>query len=259
MRISCFITKTRAKERGDTFDECYSQALKLCDEVIVIDGEKSWPYEFKWPTIGNHFQKGYEKATGDWILHLDCDFIIHENDFDTLRNAFRTHQNAPALSLWKYQFILPDRYNLKSRLVIAVNKGKYGDRIRFDSGGDLCQPSIDGEYIRPDFVPEARVPFYCYDKLIKTKAQIMEDCGRMERAYKRHFKKFQMGSGGSDSEAYEGWLKMQVGRFYNKEQQQIKLEDHPTIMRETIKNLSPCQWGYNGLNHLEVNNYAQGS
>lgn len=254
MRIVAFITVTNPKERGDTFDQCYQSAKGFCDDVVVIDGSKTWPKEFSWELIGNHFQKGYEECDADFVIHLDCDFIFHERDYDAIRKACESNPDAPALSFWKYQLYVPHQYNLKSRLVICVNKGKYGDRIRFNSGGDLCQPSLDGKYITPDSVPEAKIGFYNYEKILKTKEQIAEDCSRMERAWFRHFGKYQMGSDGTALSAYEAWLKMTLGRL-SKPQTPIKLEDHPSVMQDTIKGLKPDQWGYNGHNNLPNNEY----
>ena len=254
MKTSAFITITNPKERGDLYIECLEAAYDIFDEVVVVDGEKTWPKEFDWPLIGQHFQAGYEQCNGDWVVHLDTDFILHENDKEAILNAFAQNNTAPALSFWKYQFILPDRYNIKSRLVIAVNKGKYGDRIRFNSGGDLCQPSLDGKELKPDDVPEARVPFYNYEKLIKTEAQIKDDVGRMARAWQKHFGSYKLG-GPDDESAYHEWLKMTVGRF-SKGQEKVALTFHPAVMHETIKSLRPDQWGYNGFGNLERNIYV---
>jgi hypothetical protein len=256
LTLGAFITITRPLERGDLYLECAAQAKKLCDKVTVIDGEESWPQEFDWPLIGHHFQAGYVSTEADWVLHLDTDFILHEEDFSTITAAIKQHNDSPALSFWKYQFILPDRYNLKSRLAIAVNKGKYGNRIRFDSGGDLCQPSLDGRYIEPGSIPEARVPIYNYEKLLKTKQQLAEDCGRMERAYHRHFHKYQMGSNGSNQSALEAYFKLVKGRF-TKPQELVPLSFHPEIMRGAIANLAASQFGYDGLGNLEQNSYAR--
>lgn len=156
----------------------------------------------------------------------------------------------PALSFYKYQFILPDRYNLKSRLVVAVNKGKYGDRIRFDSGGDLCQPSLDGRYIDPQSVPEAKIGFYNYEKLLKTESQIKDDVSRMARAWQHHFGEYKLG-GPDDESAYREWLTMVKGRF-SKPQTACPFDEHPKYVKETIKNLKPENWGYNGFGELGV-------
>lgn len=276
MKISVFTTATRPTERGDTYYEALKSYRGVANEVILVDGGNNpsvqrldvskdeyrlvqpsleWPKEFAWPFIGEQFQLGYEACTGDWVLHCDLDFIFHEQDYAAIRQAFEDNPEAPALSFWKYQFIQPDRYNLKSRLVIAVNKGKYGDRIRFDSGGDLCQPSLDGKELKPDDVPEARIPFYNYEKILKREAQVKDDVGRMARAYERHFGEFKLG-GPDDDSAYQEWLNMQIGRN-SKPQQHVALTFHPKVMHETIRNLTPDQFGHSGFGFFKPSIYAK--
>lgn len=266
MKLSIFTTITNPEIRGDNYKDALKCYDDLADELVVIDGSgnyqdnteimndngdkfiyKIWPKEFEWKFIGQQFQRGYEACTGDWVIHADLDFIFHEKDFEAIRKACEDNPEAPALSFYKYQFIQPDRYNLKSRLVIAVNKKKYGDRIRFDSGGDLCQPSLDGKEIKADDVPEAKIPFYNYEKLLKTKDQIKDDVERMARAWHRHFGNHKLGT---DQTAYDEWFKMAKGR-YSKPQTPFNLEDHPKYVKETIKNLKPDQWGYNGFGELK--------
>lgn len=251
MTIGAFITITRPDERGDTFTECLRAAQGCCDSITLINGLNSWPAEFDWPVISQHFQAGYEQTDADWVLHLDTDFILHEADYDQLYHALRNHPEAPALSLWKRQFILPDRYNIKSRLVAAVNKARYGRQLRFNSGGDGCQPSLDNRYLKPDDLPEARVAIWNYEKLIKTEAQVRDDIGRMDRAWRRSHDRPLYGA----ADAYAGWLQMVTGRF-RKPQEHIALTDHPSVMQATISNLRPEQWGYDGFGHLEANDYA---
>jgi hypothetical protein len=272
MKLSVFTTMSDPQGRGDNWKDAINCYIDLADEVVVVDGDTTikkqeshgsmvivnhrWPQEFDWPFIGQQFQRGYEAATGDWVIHADLDFLFHQRDFGKIRQALRDYPDAPAVSFYKWQFILPDRYNLKSRLVIAVNKGKFGDRIKFDSGGDLCQPSLDGKELKPEDVPQAGVPFYNYEKLTKTAEQIKDDAERMERAYQRHFKIDLYSYEGND--AYTGLINMMCGR-YNKPQKEIPLSDHPKYVQETIKNLKPEQWGYNGLGLLPYNNYAKGA
>lgn len=275
MKLSIFTTVTSPTKRGDAYQPALNCYCELGDEVIIVHGDgvnvkpldynhnnkeikhivTEWPKEFRWTFIGQQFQKGYETCSGDWVIHADLDFIFHEQDFDSIRKACEDNKNAPALSFWKHQFIVPDRYNLKSRLVIAVNKGKFGDRIKFDGGGDLCQPTLDGKYISPNDVPEARVPFYNYEKMTKTKTQIRNDAGRMERAYARHFGHTQYGSDGTDEDAYNKWYEAQKGKF-NKPQEHIPLKAHPKYIQETIKNLKPDQFGYNGFGLIDGRVYA---
>lgn len=252
MKIGAFLTITNPIERGDLYNECLAMANDCFDIVTVIDGKDTWPREFSWELIGKHFQKGYEQTDADYVFHLDLDFMFHEKDFDKIRKACEDNPEAPALSFYKWQFTLPDRYNLKSRLVLAVNKKRFGDRIRFDSGGDLCQPSLDGKYISPDDVPESRIEFYNYEKLLKTEVQIKDDVERMARAWKTFFGNNHLGT---DETAYAEWLEMSKGRF-DKPQEHIPLGAHPKYVQETIRNLAPWNWGYEGHGHLQKNDYV---
>jgi hypothetical protein len=278
MLLSIFTTITDPTIRGDAVYEAFNCYGELADEVVIVDtGRKSkwtkptvagfdlfeskdkvidgnWPEEFSWEVIGENFQRGYEACTGDWVIHADLDFIFHERDYRAIRMACENNPDAPALSFWKFQMYQPDRYNLKSRLIIAVNKGKYGDRIRFDSGGDLAQPSLDEKYIEPSDVPESGIPFYNYDFLTKTRDQVTDDVGRMDRAYERHFGKWLYSKDGTEESAYKGWLEMVIGRS-NKPSKKLKLSDHPKVMQNTIKNLRQNQCGYSIFGNVKPCDY----
>lgn len=283
MKLSIFTTITDPELRGDNSADalhCYSQ---LADELIIIDGSINnygldqemigelytkqtdagfiermyyypWPQEFSWDFIGQQFSRGYEACTGDWVIHCDLDFLFHERDFGRIRQALKEYPDAPAVSFYKWQFILPDRYNLKSRLLIAVNKKKFGDRITFSGGGDLCQPQLDGVDLDINEMPQAGVPFYNYEKLTKTELQINDDVERMDNAYLKYFGATLYST--DSMTAYEGWLRMVCGRF-NKPQERIPLSAHPKYVQETIKNLRPDQFGYNAFGHLEDNDYVK--
>ena len=251
MKLSIFTTVKWPEQRGDLYEEPWACYKNLADEVVEVDGDEleydewikivsekrriirsPWAKEFRWEFIGQQFQRGYEACTGDWVIHADLDFIFHENDYEAIRMACEQNSDAPGISFWKYQFILPDRYILKSRLVLAVNKAKYGDRIRFDSGGDLCQPSLDGVELTEREMPQARIPFYNYEKLLKTEAQIKDDVGRMARAWQRHFGEYKLG-GPDDESAYEEWWKTTAGR-YDKDQEHIDINKHPTLISSAL-------------------------
>lgn len=265
--LSIFTTVTDPIRRGDNYHDAIKCYKDLADEVVVVNGggqitnhsgvkyvNWKWKKEFDWKFIGQQFQRGYEACTSDWVIHADLDFIFHEADFGRIRQAIEDYPEAPGLNFYKYQFILPDRYNLKSRLVIAVNKRKFGERIRFNSGGDLCQPSLDGNEIKAEEVPSTQIPFYNYEKLQKTEAQIREDVGRMARAWQTHFGEYKLG-GPDDDSAYDKWLKMVVGRF-SKPQTPFRFEDHPKYMKKMITGLQPDQWGFNGFGNLEGSKYV---
>lgn len=249
--ISIFTTATRPHERGDMFDEAMACYNDLADEVIVT-GE-DWPQEFSWELIGQKMTEGYDKCCGDWAIKCDLDYLFHERDFGRIKQALKDYPNAPAVSFYKHQFILSDRYNLKSRLAIALNKKVFGNRLALSGGGDLCAVQLDNSDLDLNELPQAGVPFYNYEKLTKTKEQITDDVERMDRAYERRFGRKLYST--DEITAYEGWYHMVKGRF-NKPQAKIKLEDHPKYVQETIKNLNPNQFGYNGFGLVEGKVYA---
>lgn len=275
MKLSIFTTFSNPLSRGDIYKEAIACYGELADEVQIINGTPivlkdlknyqfdmngdittyEWPQEFSWEFIGQQFQRGYEACTGDWVIHCDLDWLFHQKDFAKIRQVLRDYPTAPAVSFYKWQFLVPDRYNLKSRLAIAVNRGIYSSRIKFDSGGDLCQPSLDGRELKLEEIPQAGVPFYCYEKLTKTEAQIRDDVGRMDRAWQRLHGEWLYSSDGTEQSAYEGWLKMIMGRL-QKPHASIPLSDHPKYIQETLKNLTPEQWGYNGFGLIEGKVYA---
>lgn len=269
MKLSCFSTVTDPIRRGDCWlpaVQCYAE---LADEVILVNGSQyetfhnlpsnvkminhEWPDEFNWKFIGQQFTRGYQACSGDWVLYADIDMIFHETDFSLIRRVFEDNPNQPAMSFWKYQFILPDRYNLKSRLVLAVNKRILGDRVKFDSGADLCRPSIDGVEIDSGKAMESRIPVYNYEKILKNYSQVSNDVGRMARAWQRHFGEYKLG-GADDESAFDEWAKMTKGRF-GKPQQRIDLLKHPQFIIPAIMNLKPENFGYDGFGMLEVNDY----
>lgn len=270
MKLSIFTSMSDPHRRGDNYLDAISCYKDLADELIVVDGSymplspalkgtgatmvnKIWPPEFSWEFIGEQFQRGYESCTGDWVIHADLDFLFHEKDFGKIRQALQEYPNAPAVSFYKWQFILPDRYNLKSRLMLAVNRKAFGARLSFSGGGDLCQPQLDGKDLDINEIPQAGVAFYNYEKLTKTKDQIINDVERMDRAYEKQFGRKLYSN--DTRTAWEGWLEMARGRFL-KPQRNIQIEDHPKYIQQTIKNLKPEQWGYSGFNTLEKNHYA---
>jgi glycosyltransferase involved in cell wall biosynthesis len=269
LKLSIFTTATNPTGRGDNAVDAIRCYRDLADEVVFVNGgdtelfewiingdaerDKSvmyrWPTEFSWPFIGEQFQRGYEACTGDWVIHCDLDFIFHQKDFGKIRQALRDYPSSPAVSFYKHQYVQPHKYNLKSRLPLALNKKAFGDRIKFNGGGDLTQPTIDGNELDLNEIPQAGVAFWNYEHLLKTEEQIKDDIGRMDRAYHRHFGEWLYSNDGTEESAYQGWWRMIEGR-YAKPQESVKLEQHPKYIIDTIKNLKPNQFGYNGFGRL---------
>ena len=310
MKISIFVTLQSPDKRQDPYIEAINNYLDFADEVVAVIGDdennrewmknlpvdnklkfvyKIWENEFEWKRIGEQFQFGYDNCDGDFILRCDADYFFHENDFEEIKQ-FLEKCDAPAATMPKRQFLLADRSRVKSRVPIAFNKGKYGNRIKLDSGGDLCQPSLDGKELKPDDLPEiskrelvmvsegvtqeqldARlpgakvgeshtfvqkrgIPFWNYECILRTKEVEAREFHRFAKAWKKTFGTDPMGAD-SEEEALKRFTEMNLGRFNNSPGQITLLDDHPKYMIETIKNLRPEQFGYSLWENTEPATY----
>lgn len=239
MKISIITTATNPEQRMDPFAEAMACYHDLADEVIVTG--QDWPEEFEWDHIGKTFQEGYEQATGDWVIRMDLDYLFHHRDLMRIRKALENHANEPAMSFWKYQFLLVDRYQIKARPVIAMNKGMFD--IKLNGGGDLCQPTLNGELLHPDKVTETKVPIYNYDFSFKTAELIRGDFGRFSRAWEKTFKNRELGGPDNES-AFDYFKEMMVGRFSGRGHEKIALDEHPVYIQDRIKAMTPDLFGH---------------
>ena len=259
MNISTFTTMTKPDERGDPWKEALSCYESFSDEVIIVG--KEWPHEFKFDLIGKYFQEGFNKCTGDWVFRMDIDYFLHENDLEKLIKALSKYSNYPAISLPQYQFFTPDRYQIKTRLCVALNKKMFPD-IKFNGGGDLCLPTLNNEIINTKKVPNINIPIYQYDSMFRTKEIISSDRARFARAWYREFNNYGDRGGAEPDIAFKYWYKM-IEKKYQFHIHKIKKEDHPMFIKDTLLNLSEDQFGYNAFGlkdntYRNLRNYLKG-
>ena len=110
---------TDPESRRDPWKEALECYEDLADE-IVITGD-NWKYEFSWEQIGKFFQEGFDKASGDWVLRMDLDYFFHENDILKIRKFLNSNSQEPVVAFPQYQIFSPDRYQVKTKLCIALN------------------------------------------------------------------------------------------------------------------------------------------
>ena len=242
MKISIFTSMTNPEERMDPWKESLKCYEDFADEVVVV-GE-DWDYEFSWEKIGNVFQEGFDKSDGDWVIRMDLDYFFHEKDVDLFRETLKENIDSPALSFPKHQIFTPERYNLKSKICMAFNKKMYPN-IKLNGGGDLCQPTLSGEEIKPIDVPEATMPIWNYDTVFRTKEIISEDRARFARAWNKYFNDWEKGKG-TPEEAFRAWFKM-IKKRYKKHKSLLDFSEHPKYIIDKLENLNPEQFGYNAF------------
>ena len=242
-KLSICTTYTNPEERMDPWVEALQCYNELADEV-VRSGE-SWPSEFSWDYIGKMFNESFQKATGDWVIRMDLDYFFHEKDFLNLRKYLAKNFNQPAVAFPKCQFFTPDRYSIKSNIVIAYNK-KYFPKIKLNGGGDLCLPTIDGIEIKPKDVPISKIKLWNYDCMFKTKEIIKHDRARFARAWFSYFGDWGEEDGSDPELAFKTWFTM-IEERYRKHNKKISIDKHPKFILNKIRNLNQDQFGYNAF------------
>lgn len=257
MKLSIFTTASNFIERQDPYRQALSSYVDLADEVVVMWGCKpldenthngkvvhlhhEWPWDFNWPFIGQQFNRAWQACTGDWVIHADLDFIFHDKTMDQVRDFIKNNKNELSIEFYKLQFLLVDRYRQKSKLILAVNRAKYGKNIKFDSGADLCQPSYMGKTIEKSL--KSNLCFYNYDYCFKTKDVASKELHRMAKACNMFWPDRNWGCQ-SEEAALETFMKQQLGRLSHPHIH-LAIDKHPKYMRKMIENITPEQFGYN--------------
>lgn len=234
---------TNPDSRNDPWHEALSCYQSFAEEVITTGSD--WPEEFKWSDIGKFFQEGLERSTGDWNIRMDVDYFFHENDYTKLIKYLKKYSEYPLVSFPQYQFYTSDRFHLKTRLCIGVNK-KFKKNIRLNGGGDLCLATYNDELINPNKIPNIPVPVYQYDSVFRTKKIIKSDRARFARAWNREFGSFGSRGNGDEETSYNAWF-TDVMSKYPKHIHKINFENHPKYIKNSLEKLDETQFGYSAF------------
>ncbi len=241
--ISIFTTFTDPEKRSDPWKEALECYNSLADEVIIEGSD--WPYEFKWDLIGKTFQKGFDKCSGDWVLRMDIDYFFHEKDFNNIRKTLEKNSDQPAVSFPQYQFFTYDRFQVKTRLCVALNKKAFPN-IKLNGGGDLCLATLNNKVIDPKKVPNCSSPIYQYDSYFRDRKTISEDRARFARAWFAYFNSYGDRGGGDPKEAYDAWFEM-IKRRYAKHTNRISLHKHPKFIKDSLDKVNEDKFGYDAF------------
>ncbi len=239
---------TNPEKRMDPWKEALNCYEDFADEIIITGDD--WPEEFTWDHIGKTFHEGFEKSTGDWVIRMDLDYFFHERSINKFKKLLNDYNEFPAVAFPQYQIFTPDRYQVKTKLCIALNKKKFPN-IVLNGGGDLCAPTINGKQILNKDVPFLNIPIYQYDSVFRTKDVIAADRARFARAWYRYFNEWADRGGETPEEAFDAWYKM-VSIKYKKHVHKLKDSEHPKYINDKLYSLNENQFGFNafGLKHI---------
>ncbi len=232
---------TDPEYRRDPWKEALNCYSDISEEVVTVG--QSWEKEFKWSKIGKVFQEGFAESKGNWVLHLAVDMFIHQDDIKKVYDCINKNPDIPALTLPKYKFFEPGRYEIKSFETVLLNKKKFPN-IKFNGGGDKCLPTINNKVLNQINTKILNVPIWNYDSTFRTKEIIAEDRARFARAWFREFDNYGDRGGPSEDEAFHAWYEM-VKLRYPFHANKVSLDKHPKYILDKLINIEDFEFGSN--------------
>jgi hypothetical protein len=288
MKLTILTTITNPSLRQDRWIEALSCYQDLADEVVIVDGSEKkvlntnlhfgnkfkvvhlpWPYNWNWIELPRHLNAGLSQATGDWILKLDIDQLIHENDFQGLRQTLADlPSDCQGATMQKKSFTYQGKYFEKGGQEILFRNDK---NIRFgkniDKRTDLCFPivvmgseqvyyygsndheapqdSYDLLYGKSLKSMKTRFSYWNYDYFFKTEDFTRREFWRMSQAYEKYFGSFDFGD--SEEASFQKFLNMIKGR-HDRSPYTADLSIHSKYIRKEVEELTPEQLGFNCWN-----------
>ncbi len=287
MHISILTTITNPEERQDRWKEALHSYCDFADEVVVVDGSElsnvknvinlfaneldsgkiklismPWPYEWNFKELPLHLNAGLEEATGDWVIKMDIDQIIHENDFEEIRKRFEMNNDKDAVTFQKMSPLPFGKLNQKGEMLVALNKAKVGDTVCFgdviDTPNDLCQLIVK-EGTNEKGIPYGKllsevgncgrtgVSIWNFDYFFKTEEFTRKEFPRFSRAFLNYFGYTNWGH--DDKESFDIFINMMKGRT-GRASQKVDTDSLPRYIKEEYMKIDEKQFGHSAWGYF---------
>ena len=275
MKISIFTTITSPEKYQYAWKEALDSYLDFADEVVVVNGGESinddrvkevmlhWPTQWNWIELPKHLNAGLTVCSGDVIIKMDLDYMIHEEDHDDLRKSLKEMVDKDYMvGAFVKKNILNKKYAYqKSVLPNAIN-AKFKDQIRYGDAvneqTDWCLPlKVEKDELNKD-LPEGisfskkemawlSCNIYNYDYFFRTKEVAKSEFWRFAQAYST-IPAFKDKWGATEEDAWQLFLNQMKGRTKNHALLDV---DHPKYIRERVNNMTPDEFGFSNWDNFK--------
>lgn len=258
------------------------QALNEPKIKLISDADTKWERDWDFWRIIHNFDRGFQECKGDIVICLDSDYIIHEDGYDSIRQSFKDmiNQRTIASQYCRYNFMLADRYFFKKDRTLAVNMKlcremglnvKYG--IDLENWGWGAEPIV---YEKNEYGINMGKLLGFYGAILKVETKIfnyglvfmkndkdtINKKFRYRMAEKNTFSKIGKYSKlqwpTSEEEVWNEYIEGCKKAFSASKQYPIKLEEHPKVIQDRIKNLNSEHAGYSLWGNYELASYFKG-
>lgn len=252
---------------------CAKSLSKICDEVIIICGRKeqesedlllqiprvkvintdSWPVDYDYNHMRDHFQAIFDHAESDVVLKMDSDCVFHDNYTEIRSAILNAAYNNHCTYIGRINYVGAGRFSINYNSVLyAVNK----KMLEYD-GIDFCisndtgsnKPSFKGGSIDTCHIKRPEIYPINYDCTFMTAEQIAYKWASWHNAVFKTLGKLRTFD--SNQEAINEFV-----RYHCDSNKHINAKDlsaeglhvHPVYVHDLITGLQPNQWGYINFN-----------
>lgn len=256
-RKLAIVEKLSAQDTFDLTDLSKQRGLFEADMYYY-----PWPEDWSWDELPKHLNFGLERATGDWVVRVDADYIFEENTRQILEEALKHLGDTPVATMQKFSMVTYPNFYEKGGVKMILNKGK-APNVVFgrdrDKYSDLCVPIYWDGQSRDEFgvplgqlVPDSdcartKVKVFNYDYSFKTKEVTAREFFKFSMAHKRYFGTTKWGN--TENEALQKFVDMMKGRA-RRCVYKLKPAEHPEAIHDRLYKLKPEQFGFNGWGEI---------
>jgi glycosyltransferase involved in cell wall biosynthesis len=91
---------------GDSGDGSKEAITSLgSDKIKIVDTQWDMTLKKKGKLFALQSNIGLDQMRGDWVIHLQADEVIHEQDLDTLKNAILKYNDDPEVEALLFPFL----------------------------------------------------------------------------------------------------------------------------------------------------------
>ena len=225
------------------FQDGSLEKLKAVNDpkLEIISG--LFDYErFGWASQGMMRTNGYYACTGDVVLMFDCDGVLHEKDISSIRQSLEQFGASDYLyGYWMKHRIFDPKILIRQ----CKHSGFYNKRLLgngFNFYGKAANYAPNWEILPKDKDRGQQIDAYIwgYERLWDTR-EIFE-----EKLRKRRIMEMSARSVPSEEDYIKDYFN-EVEERKNKITKAASIEDHPLIIQEKLKQITPSMFGWSNF------------
>lgn len=255
--IGTYILVQNPKTNNYPYLETINCCLDFADEILLVDGgtndgsfeklpkdkrikimKREWPDNSDWNYLTQQYDFGLQNLSTDWRIKMDADYVFHEDDVKSIKQFLEQNQDKKIVSFEKCGFNLIDRYRVKTKVGLAVNK-KLDPNIHWNSNDKYQSGDV---VLEEETWTPSGIKVWVYDNCFKNKKNIGKVMNKFAKACWNKYGK----NWGYESEKKALWffIKLARTRIESYQQNIIRLEEHPKYIQEKIKNMNKKMLGF---------------